>query len=67
MLFWCELFLYDLFHPPDTAGTHAGAYAAADAEMVIGDIFKSGFRLLPPDRSFRAGFQAHAAVAAAAA
>ena len=57
-----------VFEAPDSAGTDARADAAADALRRVGDVFPpSVFIVDPRNRLFRAGIDAHAAVAAGAA
>ena len=52
-------------HRPNAAGTDAGAYAASDAPIGIGNIpIRATRQCFPADGPLRAGFQAHSAIPA---
>lgn len=55
-------------HRPNAAGTDAGADAASDAPIGIGNIpIRAARQCFPADGPLRAGFQAHSAIPAGSA
>lgn len=58
-LVW-EVSLHHLLHCPNPAGTDAGADAAADTDVIVGNILERSVGLFQPtDRPLGAGLQAH--------